>query len=124
MNKIKVKSIRFPFSECPSINTKKEFNSWDAAESHLFQCGEWNQLGYYKTDFLILFEDGHKYQGRYDIGSDEPTLRAHVVRVCEMMADRKWPAHLSQDQINHYRKYTNPKVYVDLLDNYDIDLTN
>lgn len=118
--KIKVKSIRFPFSESPSVNTKKEFNSWEAAEAELRVKGP--DLGYFKTDFNITFEDGNEYQGRFDIGSDHPTLRGHVRAFCEMASLRKRPAHFKDAHWKNWCEMQSDKaaLYCELLDKYDI----
>ena len=68
------------WSESPYITEGKTFEGeslWQEAASYLNKYPE-PDLGYYKTDFTIHFADGEEYGGRYDIGSDHPTLGEHI----------------------------------------------
>ena len=126
--KIKVKSIQFGFSESPHINKGITFPDWESAENYLTPIIIATELakkggtksGYYKTDFTITFEDGEVYKGRYDIGSDESTLRQHVRRFIETYSGRVKPGHMSNVQ---WQAYCRDGINLDLgvfLDNYDI----
>ena len=119
MSKIKVKTINFPFSESSQINTKKVFTSWDDAELHL-RLATPPKLGYYKTDFLITFEDGAEYKGRYDIG-DESGLRHHVVFIALTYSGRHKPYHFSDEQWEAFKKENTYESYGELLDKYEIE---
>jgi hypothetical protein len=75
--KIKVKSIHFPFSESDNSALEKIYSNWEDAEKALASVIP-PDIGYYKTDFVITYEDGETYQGRFDIGSDADTLADHI----------------------------------------------
>lgn len=81
-------AIRFGFSESPFVDENKVFRSFVDADRHLKEAEtkeraeliaageEW--LGYRKTDFEVAI-DGEVYKGRYDIGSDAPTIAEHIL---------------------------------------------
>lgn len=85
--KIKVAQITFPFSESGVESLEKAYSNWSAAEVALARIKP-PKIGYYKTDFRILYEDGEVYKGRYDIGSDAPTLREHILGFVERAKDK------------------------------------
>lgn len=70
--------ITFPWSESGDRSLEKTYYNWGAAEAALALI-EPPKIGYYKTAFCVLYEDGEVYEGRYDIGSDAPTLREHIL---------------------------------------------
>jgi len=121
INKIKVKSISFPFSESNEVNTKITFSCFAAANAHL-RGVEKPDLGYYKTDFVVVFEDGREYKGRYDIGSDYPTLEEHIISFCSTYSLRHRPAHFKDEHWKHFcemYKGESAERYGEYLDNYE-----
>lgn len=80
--KIKIKTIEFPFSESGNPCLKSVYTSWKSAENALASVVP-PAIGYYKTDFRITYEDNNVYEGRYDIGSDTPSLSSHIQGFCE-----------------------------------------
>jgi hypothetical protein len=77
--KVQPVKIEFPFSEAPHVaGTFKGPDCWALAQ-HQLTLSPRPSLGYYKTDFVITYEDGFTYSGRYDIGADSPTLEGHVI---------------------------------------------
>ena len=78
MSKLQVVKIETGFSEAgPEVENRTfssfaEFNGM--VNSPHLQPGQ----GYYKTDFVVTFEDGVQYKGRFDIGCDSETLQAHM----------------------------------------------
>ena len=87
MNKIEIEHIRFPFSESGDKRLDSLFKIWEDAEIALSRVNP-PDLGYYKTDFEITWEDGEIYEGRYDIGSDFPTLKEHVLNFLNRMSEK------------------------------------
>lgn len=130
MNKIKVKSIKLGFSEYGPGVENREFNSWEALDAFLVPINrevEWDKsngklLGYYKTDFHIEFEDGRIYRGRYDIGSDQPTIKEHVRRFCSVYGFLKCPEHFSPERWEAFKKLhrENSDAYKEVIEKYDV----
>lgn len=80
-DKIKAVSINFPFSESNLVDRRFVFTGeklWEDASHHLALVPPPLDGSYYKTDFVITYENGETYTGRYDIGSDQPTLGEHM----------------------------------------------
>lgn len=73
-------SISFTYSECPGVNAPRSFSGPDVwrRAAHWLAMLPKPDLGYYKTDFTVTYEDGETYEGRYDIGADAPTLGSHI----------------------------------------------
>jgi hypothetical protein len=72
--------IELPFTEAPVPLPHGPFQGpdcWDQANRWLRLVAPPN-LGYYKTDFTVTYEDDTTYEGRYDIGADAPTLGQHI----------------------------------------------
>lgn len=86
--KIKVTKITFPFSESGVNYLNREFLTWGDAERALASVNP-PDLGYYKTDFCIDYEDGEKYEGRFDIGSDLPSLKDHILHFIKTIKENK-----------------------------------
>lgn len=68
-------SVALPFTEA-DFETPMEFASLAEANAFLAKVTP-PELGYYKTDFAIIWTDGAVYNGRFDIGADAPTLEEH-----------------------------------------------
>lgn len=102
--KIKVTKITFPFSESGVDYLNREFLTWGDAERALASVNP-PDLGYYKTDFCIEFEDGEIYKGRFDIGSDAPTLKDHILGFAERISKGKNPPELKKEYANFIRDY-------------------
>lgn len=85
---IQARRIEFPFSEAPR-STPVVFDGadcWKRAQSWLTHVPR-PALGYYKTDFIVEYEDDVTYSGWYDIGCDAPTLAEHIIQVCRYHGD-------------------------------------
>lgn len=103
--KIAAAKIVIGWSESNYIETGKTFtgaNLWRDASYYLNQWPE-PDLGYYKTDFAVHFANGHIYQGRYDIGADEPTLGAHILAFIASVVDEGYWDQ-SAETLAYYRK--------------------
>lgn len=81
------------------------------------------QLGYFKTDFVLTFEDGQTYSGRYDIGSDSPDLSSHIRDFALTYSGQRKPSHFTDEQWEQFKKvYCSPKSaegYKELLEKYE-----
>jgi len=76
-------AIRFDWSESGEVNTEKVFTTFAEADAELKRAEKLEfpkgpDGTYRKTGFTISIE-GETYQGRYDIGSDAPTLAEHMI---------------------------------------------
>lgn len=107
--------------------------SFDAADSLLFKIAKRVKpnSGYRKTVFEIVFEDGTKYTGRYDVESlqkEFPDLLAHVRDFVRFSAGIDRPDHMTEEDWRDYLagvEHTNPgivKQYANFARNYDIGI--
>jgi hypothetical protein len=100
--KKKIVKISFPFSEAPDF---KPCDFCSLAEANKFlRSLPRPELGYYKTDFILTFEDGETYEGRYDVGDDESTLGDHIVAIAKGLND---PRHCSHDLLPQWINFLN-----------------
>jgi hypothetical protein len=95
------------WSESPYISLGQTFtgeNLWEEAARYLNQFPLPSIKGtYYKTDFTVHFEDGTQYGGRYDIGSDAPTIGEHIRGfIADVVDDGYWDQ--SEETLASYRK--------------------
>ncbi len=120
---IKVKSIELGFSESNQIPFGKTFGSFRAVNSFLNGIKR-PELGYYKTDFTVTFEDGEVYTGRYDIGSDLSTLDGHIKSFLAYVSCRERPTHFKDAHWAHHCAETEKNGHKSwaekMLDNYDL----
>jgi hypothetical protein len=99
--------ITIGFSESPHIREGIDFAGpclWQAAADYLtFWPGP--DLGYYKTDFTVTYEDGTEYSGRYDIGADRDTLGDHMRAFIHGVVDRgDWrPSKENVEYLTNFR---------------------
>ena len=90
-----------PVSECRKPRTA---NSWDEAERILkSMANSAPQIGYDKTDFLILFTNGLEYRGTYDLTYKDrykASLYDHVSAFSEFYGGicKQLPNHLDEEQ--------------------------
>jgi hypothetical protein len=81
--------------------------------------------GYHKCDFVVTFEDGHTYEGRFDLERGEwPNLERHMLRHCEASAGRWRPPHATEAQWAAYLRDVvgaeKSRAYSEFLDAYQI----
>lgn len=105
MNKIPVDFICFPFSESGDSKLDSIFYSWEEAEKALSSVIP-PDLGYYKTDFVITYKDGETYQGRFDIGSDAPTLKEHIFNSISCIKNNKYGRY-KKETVEAYSEFEN-----------------
>lgn len=101
--KHKIASIHFPFSESGNKRLEKTFLIWDEAEKALRDVKP-PDLGYYKTDFVITYENGETYSGRFDIGCDSETLRDHILNHVSFVCKNKY-GRMTKEQIQDYQDF-------------------
>ena len=99
--KIKIKSITIHRAEGPTRDcVKKVYNTLMEAEKRILDIRRSiNHDGYDKCDFVIEFEDGNIYQGRYDAHSmkkSDYTLTEHVKSNLEFHASLCCPSHMTK----------------------------
>ena len=119
---IKMISIQFPFSESNLVNTQTTFTSFVAANNHLnFARIGAPKLGYHKTDFVLTYEDGETYKGRYDIKrNDYISLEEHVQSFCECYGGVKKPKHFDDGQWALWLKDGVHSEYAEFLKKYEL----
>lgn len=91
-----------PKSEC---GKEHKTDSWEGANEILFNMA-WNapKVGYDKVDFKIIFQDGQKYIGRYDLvhrSVEMPDLYKHIKNYIMYYAGKNKPIWMTEKQ---YRK--------------------
>lgn len=104
--KIKVKRITVQCAEGPSylchLKTASNFEEANSLLRAISNDGP--DLGYYKTDFVIEFENGDTYEGRFDVyrwdnPDKEPIdLQGHVRRFVQFYAGLRKPDRLTEVQ--------------------------
>jgi len=116
---IKMKSITFDYGECDGKDPyPKTFTSWRKANGWIYAMKN-GDVPYYKTWFTIKYENGRKYNGRYDIQgklSDRQEiadLGAHVRNTCLQGSGQV------SESYNPLTK-SEQEIYKDLLDHYEI----
>ena len=102
---MKVTKVSIGFSESPEIIAPVEFNSLEKANSFLSKCLT-PEIGYYKTDFTIHFDNGEEYKGRYDIGCDTPTLEEHCFNFSDSMSNGKgFGRYVNEEARELYKRF-------------------
>lgn len=101
--KIKARKIMIDCAEGPnSLMGLKTASSFEDADRLLWGIAKHGpSIGYYKTDFVITFEDGTVYEGRFDVyrwDHERPYLRKHVREFVEFYAGLRKPARLTDKQ--------------------------
>ena len=116
---IKMKSITFDYGECDGIDPYPiTFTTWKEANGWIYAMSAGN-VEYYKTWFTIEYENGRKYNGRYDISgklSDQreiADLGAHIRRNCLYGSGRV-------SESNYSLSKSEQEICKDLLDHYEI----
>ncbi len=126
---IKVKSIVFLWSES-AIDEGLTVGSYSEADKILQEQARWapENGGYDKTKFLVKFENGNTYEGRFDLKRHDRNLnnllQRRMRRTCGFYSGRIRPAHMTQadydavigDLADDIRNYC-----ADLLDHYDLE---
>lgn len=73
------------------------FPTIEHLSAYLTTAGGPDGGGYYKTGFRLVSPCGEEYTGRFDIGCDADTLRAHVEGFCRYVSKPDAPAYLRQE---------------------------
>ncbi|QST02589.1 hypothetical protein IMZ31_24370 (plasmid) [Pontibacillus sp. ALD_SL1] len=101
-------SIRFTQAEGPITRAgeTRTFTTWSEAEAHINDLACYAPSnGYYKCDFVILFEEGGEYRGRFDLDrthvSGNP-LSEHVLRELTFRAGSYRPPHMKEEVYRDY----------------------
>lgn len=78
-----------------------------------------------KTGFKVVYEDGHEYEGRYELRGDElPNLQNHMRTYCAFHAGQYCPPHMTEKRYQAYLsdivKPEARKAYQEMLEKYEI----
>lgn len=115
MDKIRVKSITVTraeglIEEVGKPQTVSEDNIWEKANKVLL---DWSRTApkdchtYDKCDFIITYEDGETYKGRYDLKHlicEYPDLGQHVKDFVTFHAGQRKPAWMTDEQYQNVMK--------------------
>ena len=118
--KIGMKSITFDYGECDGIDPYPlTFSTWREANGWIYAMSRGNVV-YYKTWFTIEYENGRKYNSRYEIQgklSDHQEiadLGAHVRNELLIGSGRM------KTKTNHVLTKSEQEICEDLSDHYEI----
>jgi hypothetical protein len=127
-DKIKVKEIKFLWSESLLVNDNQTVSTFVEAEQIINNIANHiDHEGYDKTKFLITWEDGHTYTGRIDVMSrdkfNQSPLKSHIEDHCLFYAGLKKPSHYTdEDYISTLKAYNitdeEKQEYISFLDTY------
>ncbi|MCL0079832.1 DUF192 domain-containing protein [Dehalococcoidia bacterium] len=103
---------------------------WERANSLLRKWSETAPRrgeGYHKVSFIVTYEDGETYQGRFDLKHytvEYPDLAKHIYHFVAFYAGRYCPPHMTEEQ---YKEFLEDRIVVEIrtdfinfLDNYEI----
>lgn len=87
--------------------------TWAQADEVLWQWAETAPLsGYDKVDFLVVWNDGELYQGRFDLRRQDGLygnhLPRHIRQFAGVYAGERKPAHLSEERWNRFLETISP----------------
>jgi hypothetical protein len=130
--KIDAATITIGFSEHPNHKQPKIFsgaNVWTDTQRYLSNLAAVipdDLLGYYKTDFVIEWQDGTSYAGRLDLkpanhSAADHYLRPHILRFAQVYSGRQKPSHLTDEQYRYLLGTLSSEdlaYYGNLLDRY------
>ena len=80
--------VEINWSENSAIGSNQVFRSLDAADAYVaaaLKVEHPPSAGYNKTDFQVVWSDGHRFRGRADISARDlgrPVLRETLIRTC------------------------------------------
>jgi hypothetical protein len=129
--KYKVKEILFIWSEYSSIianNTKvnnfQEANDLIKKVAHDME----EDSGYYKTKFVITWENGYEYTGRIDIEKEylfqQSPLKEHIENHCMFYGGTKKPHWMSETDYNNHVNMASKEEqhsYIKFLETYSLE---
>lgn len=128
--KIELERAEGPAEACCKV-VFEGLGCWDKATA---QLRAWSatapKMGYDKCDFIVTYDDGNTYDGRYDNyrldnPSHEGSLADHVAQQSYFMAGKWCPAHMTAEQYEAYlREYQGEggvvESYQKFIDEYEI----
>lgn len=123
-----VKQVELTFSESPYFQCPKKFYSMEAVNIFLWRENldaikkkeSEGMLSYFKTDFVVIFEDDATYSGKYDIGSEFSDLLSHIRHFCEIYSGRVKPFYMPNDRWKDFKNEISEynTFYSNILDKY------
>lgn len=122
---IKPKLIRFCKAE-GRINdgiTGKWFEFTNFKDvNHFIYSLERTELGCYKCDYSVEFDDGFIYNGHYELDNDPEFLNFHIRRNWIFYSGNK-PNHFTEEQFQNYLKFceVDTAFFKNLRENYSLD---
>jgi hypothetical protein len=107
---IEITRAEGPTTECGHTHVVSTF---EAARKILRDMSETAPAtgGYDKCDFLVMWDDGETYEGRYDLKhhscEDEPLdIAQHISDVLGFYSGRVKPAHMTEERYRDYLRLT------------------
>lgn len=116
MSQSPVKAITLHKVEGHCIGQRKvTVNSWSDADAKL-RAWAWcaPELGYDKCDFIVEWENGIKYSGRYDLKHfkvEIADLRAHIQRTAFFHMGVQTPTRMTRDEHRQLLSSPNHQTY-------------
>ena len=118
-DRIKIKEIRTGFSEAGKQMADRVFDSAEAFDAAVRRVDPPRQ-GYYKTDFVIQFEDGLEYSGRYDICENELPLLERIRTLAGIRSGRVRPHWMNERRHRQIVEQGRSNPWGVLLDRYEL----
>lgn len=108
----------------PQTVTGERHSTWIEADSVLrgWAGTAPESGGYDKIDFVVTYEDGQTYRGRYDLkhwSVESPDLGKHVSRFVKYYAGLYKPPHMSQEQYQQYLSTVTPQTIEETKEFYE-----
>ncbi|WP_430510890.1 hypothetical protein [Gottfriedia solisilvae] len=130
LEKIKIDSITFLWSESRLIKDDTVLKTMKDANQLInqvaYECEP--EGGYYKTKFIIHWEDGNSYTGRIDVDRSMRIifnpLREHITDHCQFYGGVKKPSHMAEEDYKNYLNMFDAETSKDLLlflEKYSLD---
>lgn len=106
-----------------------ETNSWRESDSKLYAWSAYapKDGSYFKTDFVVAFEDNLLYRGRYDLqhpSINDPNLREHVKDFSQFYSGLHKPSFMDNEQYEDLMLEFSEKeknYFRNILDNYSLE---
>jgi hypothetical protein len=134
--KIELTRAEGPMNECARVFVENDFyfgipHLTDDASKSCWQHADavlrsWSHTapdggGYDKCDFIVVFDDGENYRGRFDlVRTDNLSLAEHVKQFLMFYAGLRKPDHITEDQYKRAMKRGDTEACQVFLDHYEI----
>lgn len=117
--------IMVRWSECGLVRGGEMFSTWTDANQFIMRIARDHDAngGYYKTSFVVCWENGYVYQGRLDVNmKDDNDISEHIRQHCEFHAGTWTPSHMTKEDHEQYLNNFNidRDEFSEFLDTYEL----